>query len=192
MSLIMFVETNAGLVLAGDSRLSRKLDANWHRDDVEKVFECKNKVGIAYHGEADINGEPMEKIIKDFIATVSENDTVEKILEHMQEYIKSKGMPKTKFYIFGYEKNKKKIYKFDISDSTVNDMSDNIHGTGGDDTFAWNALRGKSDIHRTNEEAVSLINQLFQTTMEKVDTVGGAIDILLISNNDGIKWIKHK
>lgn len=192
MSLIMFVETNAGLVLAGDSRLSRKLDANWHRDDVEKVFDCKNKVGIAYHGEADINGEPMEKIIKDFITTVSENDTVEKILEHMQEHIKSKGTPETKFYIFGYENSEKRIYKFDISDNTVNDMSNCIHGTGGNDDFAWAALHGKFDIHRTNEEAISLINQLFQTTMETVDTVGGAIDILFISNNDGIKWIQHK
>ena len=188
----MFMETNTGLVLAGDSRLSRKVDPNWHRDDAEKVFDCKNKAGIAYHGEADINGEPMDKIIKDFIATVRENDTIEKILEHMQEHIKSKGMPETKFYIFGYENFEKKIYQFNVSDNTVNNMSDSIHGTGGNDDFAWSVLHGKFDIHKTNEEAIALINQLFQTTTENIDPVGGAIDILFISKNNGIKLVQHK
>ena len=192
MSLIIFMETNAGLVLAGDSRLSRKVDPNWHRDDAEKIFDCKNKVGIAYHGEADVNGEPMDKIIKDFIVTVSDNDTIEKILEHMQEHIKAKGTPETKFYIFGYENSEKRIYQFNVSDNAVNDMSDGIHGTGGKDDFAWPVLRGKFDIHKTNEEAISLINQLFQETMENVDTVGGAIDILFISHSGGIEWIQHK
>ena len=192
MSLITFMETNTGLVLAGDSRLSRRVDPTWHRDDAEKVFDCKNKVGIAYHDEADINGEPMDKIIKDFIATVGENDTIEIILEHMQEHIKSKGMPKTKFYILGYQNSEKKIYQFDVSDNTVNNISDSVHGTGGNDDFAWSVLHGKFDLHKTNEEAISLINQLFQTTMENTDTVGGAIDILFISKNDGIEWVQHK
>ncbi len=192
MSLIIFMETNTGLVLAGDSRLSRKVDSNWHRDDAEKIFNCKSKVGIAYHGEADINGEPMDKIIKDFIETVNENDTVKIILEHMQEYIKSKGKPETKFYLFGYEKSKKIIYQFNLSDNTINDMSDAIHGTGGNDDFAWPMLHGKFEIHKTIDEAISLINHLFQLTIENIETVGGAIDILFISNNDGIKWIQHK
>lgn len=192
MSLIIFLETNTGLILAGDSRLSKKADPDWHRDDAEKIFDCKNKVGIAYHGDADINGEPMDKIIKDFIVTVSENDTFEKILEHMQEHIKSKGTPETKFYVLGYENFEKRIYQFTVSDNMVNDMSNSIHGTGGNDEFAWPVLHGKFDIHKTNEEAISLINQLYQITMENIDTVGGTIYILFISNNNGIKWIQHK
>ena len=62
MSLIIFMETNEGLILAGDSRLSSKVDPDWHTDDAEKIFECKNKVGIAYHGDADIKGEPITPV----------------------------------------------------------------------------------------------------------------------------------
>lgn len=192
MSLIIFMETNDGLILAGDSRLSRKNDPNWHRDDAEKIFKCKNKAGIAYHGEANINGEPMDEIIKAFINTVNENDTIENISEDMREYIKLKGTPETKFYVMGYERSQKVIYQLNVYDDTVNDMSDAIHGTGGADDFAWPSLQGKYDIHKTNEEAILLINQLFKTTMENLDTVGGSIDILFISSNNKINWIQHK
>lgn len=192
MSLIIFMETDEGLILAGDSRLSRKTDPDWHRDDSDKIFNCKNKVGIAYHGEADINGEPMEKIIKDFIKTVDENDAIEQILEKMQKYIKAKGNPESKFYIFGYENSVKKIFQFNVYDNTIDDMSDGVHGTGGRDEIAWSVLQGRLDIHKTNEEAIQLVNQLYQKTMETIDTVGGAIDILFISINQGISWIQHK
>lgn len=191
MSLIMFMETDEGLILAGDSRLSRKTDPNWHRDDAEKVFACINKVGIAYHGEADINGEPMGKIINDFILTVNQNDTIKNIMANFQAYIKAKGNPDSKFYILGYENLEKQIFQFNVHDNTEEDWSEAVHGTGGRNEIAWPVMSGKFDIHNTNKEAIQLIYELYQKTMEKIDSVGGPIDILFISNN-GTTWIEHK
>ena len=91
MSLILFMETDEGLILSGDSRLSSKIDPNWHEDTAEKVFKCNERVGIAYHGDADIKGEPIEKIIKDFICTVDKDDIIKQITEKLKEYIKTKG-----------------------------------------------------------------------------------------------------
>lgn len=192
MSLIVFMETDIGLILAGDSRLSRKTDPNWHRDDAEKIFDCKGKVGIAYHGDADIDGEPMDAIIMSFIDTVEENDSIEQILYKMQRHIANKGKPNSFFYLLGYENAKKKIYKFNLADNIVSDLSDSVHGTGGKDDFAWPVLQGRFDIHKTNEEAIALSKKIYEMTMENVDTVGGAIDIMFIPFNSKIRWIQRK
>lgn len=192
MSLIMFMETNTGLVISGDSRLSRKDNIHWHRDDAEKVFNCKDIAGIAYHGEANIDGVPMDVIIRDFISTIDENDSIYQILCKMRTYIKKLGKPESKFYILGYENSKKIIYQFSAWDDNVQDLSDGIHGTGGRDDIAWGVLKGKYNIHRTNEEATDLIDRIYRDTVKIVDSVGGPIDILFISSQGTMEWIRHK
>lgn len=191
MSLIIFMETNEGMLIAADSRLSRKTDPNWHRDDAYKLFECGNRIGIAYHGDADINGEPMDRIIMKFLSTVEINDTFHCIVDKMQSFIKSKGNPVSKFYLFGYDNDKRLIAQFNVSDNSLFDMSDAVHGTGGNDEIAWPFLHGKLDIHDTNEEAIALIDYLFSETIAKLDTVGGPIDILLVAHK-GTQWIRRK
>lgn len=186
------METDKGLLLAGDSRLSRKNDPSWHKDNAEKVFECKNKVGIAYHGDADINGEPMSDIIEKFILAISKEYLFDEILIKLQEHIKSKGKPNTKFYLVGYENYQRKIVGFNVFEDTLSDLSGSVHGSGGEDEVAWSMMKGRFDIHSTIEDALVFIEQIYKNTIEKITTVGGETDILLISKNGQTKWIQHK
>lgn len=93
--------------------------------------------------------------------------------------------------IFSYENLEKQIFQFNVHDNTEEDWSEAVHGTGGRNEIAWPVMSGKFDIHNTNKEAIQLIYELYQKTMEKIDSVGGPIDILFISNN-GTTWIEHK
>lgn len=192
MSLILFMETDEGLILSGDSRLSSKIDPNWHEDTTEKVFKCNERVGIAYHGDADIKGEPIEKIIKDFICTVDKDDIIKQITEKLKEYVKTKGNPETKLYVLGYEKSERKIYRINTIDASIDDLSYSLHGSGGDDDIAWGMIQGNFDVHATNEKALEFITQIYTETMKFVDKVGGFIDILFIPFDKNPIWIQHK
>lgn len=186
------METNEGLLLVGDSRLSKINNPSWHKDDTEKVFEYKNKIGIAYHGDADINGEPISDIIKKFILTINKKYSFDHILIKLQEYITSKGKPNTMFYLVGYENYQRKIIAFNIFKDILSDLSSSIHGSGGEDEIAWSMMQGRFDMHKTIEDALVFIEQIYKNTIGRIPTVGGEIDILLISKNSQTKWIQHK
>lgn len=192
MSLILFMETDEGLILTGDSRVSSENDENWHKDDAYKVFECSGRIGIAYHGAADIRGETIEKIIVRFINSVDEKYSVFKVATKFQEYIKNQfPTRKTIFYVMGYDDNRE-IYKFDTLNDIIENESDCVHGSGGDDEIAWNMMKGKFDVHDTVFDAINFINSIYERTMNNNNKVGGAIDMLLISPSSGTKWLYKK
>lgn len=192
MSLILFMETNEGLILAGDSRLSSIVDSNCHEDNTQKIFECNNKIGIAFHNVADINGEPIEKIINSFICSVNEKDTIDQVLEKMNNYIAQRGCPNTVFYLFGYENQERRFYKFNLAENLNENLSTNVHGCGGNDEIAWNMLEGNFEAHETNEKAIELIDVIYNKTISCIDSVGGPIDILFVSFNNEVNWMRHK
>ena len=192
MSLILFMETNEGLIITGDSRLSRTDDSNWHNDNAQKIFEFNKEIVIAYHDQADINGKSIEEIINNFISSVNEIDTIKQVSEKMKKYITQRGCPKTTFYLFGYENQERKFYKFNLAENLDENLSTSTHGCGGRDEIAWNMLKGNFEAHETNEKAIELINKIYTKTKSEIDSVGGPIDILLVSPNNGISWIQHK
>ena len=191
MSLILLMETDEGLLLAGDSRLTRENDTNWHRDDCYKVFECNDRIGIAFHGTADIKGVPIEQIINGFVTNGNVHDTVQDVALNLKNYISQQQLiPKTIFYVMGYDVNRQ-IYKIDFINDNFEDLSDCVHGSGGEDDVAWEMIKGNHEEHTTNTKAIKFIDVIYNETVKYVTSVGGPIDILMITRN-GTKWIRKK
>lgn len=191
MSLILFMETDKGLLLAGDSRLTRENDNSWHRDDCYKVFECNGRIGIAFHGTADIKGLPIEQIINDFVANGNVHDTVQDVAISLKNYISHQQLiPKTIFYAMGYDVNRQ-IFKIDFINDNFEDLSDSVHGSGGEDDVAWKMIKGNHAEHTTNTKAIKFIDVIYNETVKYVTSVGGPIDILMITRS-GTNWIRKK
>ena len=67
MSLIVIMETDKGLLVAGDSRLTyTNFTPYRYTDNTDKVFICDSRMAIAFHGDANISNYSIENILKDF------------------------------------------------------------------------------------------------------------------------------
>ena len=147
MSLIVTTYVPEGIIIAGDSRLT----INWHETDPEtkannhyaitatdsnrKVFQIKEKFGLATFGAADIKGIPIAGYITQFIEEKIDEDTqIDQVPGFLHDFF-GNGLefPQTSFYVAGYklEKRVSVPYVFFISISRktttrVNYQNDNI------------------------------------------------------------------
>ena len=79
MSLIVFMETEKGLLLAGDSRFSIDKDPFWHKDTAYKIVDFYGKYGIALVGDGEIEGELMHTVVCDFISMSDSTLSIEEL-----------------------------------------------------------------------------------------------------------------
>lgn len=117
MSLIVTTYVPEGIIIAGDSRLT----INWSEVDPEtkgnnhysitstdsnrKVFQIKDKFGLATFGAADIKGIPISGYITQFIEEkIDDNTQIDEIPASLHEFF-GKGLenPQTSFYVAGYK-----------------------------------------------------------------------------------------
>ena len=117
MSLIVTTYVPEGIIIAGDSRLT----INWSEVDPEtkgnnhysitstdsnrKVFQIKEKFGLATFGAADIKGIPISGYITQFIEEkIGDNTQIDEIPASLHEFF-GKGLetPQTSFYVAGYK-----------------------------------------------------------------------------------------
>ena len=117
MSLILTIHVEAGIVMAGDSRLTSTLtrkegdkvihDFGAHTtESADKVFLAPNHVGIAMCNEVSIHGKSISGYLESFlVGSVTEQtpvgDVPKMLLEHMK---KLNPVPNTIFHVAGYDK----------------------------------------------------------------------------------------
>lgn len=117
MSLIITVNTNEGIVMGSDSRISfSSLDTSTlgfktghYFDTQEKTFLCPNGCGISTCGMASINGKNISGYIKYFINTLINKDTsVTEVANKLKDYIENidKNI-EVHFIVAGYLKVKR-------------------------------------------------------------------------------------
>lgn len=115
MSLIVTTYAPEGIILAGDSRLT----LNWNQeiegknnnysitasDSNSKVFQIKEKFGLATFGAADIKGIPISGYINQFIEEKIKDETeIDEIPQFIHEFFGDNlGKPNTSFYLCGYK-----------------------------------------------------------------------------------------
>jgi hypothetical protein len=117
MSLIVTTYVPEGIIIAGDSRLT----INWHETDPDtkaqnhysitstdsnrKVFQIKEKFGLATFGAADIKGIPIAGYITQFIEEkIDEHTQIDQIPDYLHEFFgKDLEYPQTSFYVAGYK-----------------------------------------------------------------------------------------
>lgn len=147
MSLIVTTYVPEGIIIAGDSRLT----INWHETDPEtsnqnhysitatdsnrKVFQIKDKFGLATFGAADIKGIPIAGYITQFIEENIDDETqIDDIPGFLHDFF-GEGLdyPQTSFYVAGYKLENKVsvpyVYFISIarkSTTRVNIQNDNI------------------------------------------------------------------
>lgn len=147
MSLIVTTYVPEGIIIAGDSRLT----INWSEPDPDskgnnhysitstdsnrKVFQIKDKFGLATFGAADIKGIPISGYITQFIEEKINDETqIDEIPDFLHEFF-GKGLdnPQTSFYVAGYKlENKVSVpYVYFISiargtTSRVNFLNGNV------------------------------------------------------------------
>ena len=115
MSLIVTTYVPEGIIIAGDSRLT----INWSEVDPEtngnnhysitstdsnrKVFQIKDKFGLATFGAADIKGIPISGYITQFIEEkIDDNTQIDEIPSALHDFFgKQLEHPQTSFYVCG-------------------------------------------------------------------------------------------
>ena len=192
MSLIVFMETEKGLLLAGDSRISIDKDPFWHKDTAYKILDFYGKYGIAFVGDGEIEGELMHTVVCDFISMSDSTLSIEEFSNNLKNFISFMGHPKTCFYILGYEDGKRKIFIIDMINNIYEDISSTICGCNGEDDIAWDLLSNNYEQHKLFDDAIKYIPEIFNKTSETILSVGGEIDILLIKKSGSVEWIKRK
>lgn len=194
MSLIVYLETAEGeLLLAGDSRLSYENDPYRHEDNTFKIFDYDGRIGLAFHGAADIRGIPMEKIIDDFVNGLEKSLTVNEVANDLIEYIKQKKSTRsTTFFVIGFNGQQKEMYWFNLQEGEFGESINSRYYTGENDDFAYDILEEEYKTNRTYVEALDFLKETFEKKIQNDSTVGGNVDIILITKDKGIQWISRK
>lgn len=114
MSLIVSLYVPEGLVMAGDSRLTLswthktptgdQLHSVPASDSNTKVFNIKNKFGIATFGAADIKGVPIAGFIYQFVEEMlNDQTTIDVVPQLLLDYFGERfDYPATHFHAMGY------------------------------------------------------------------------------------------
>ena len=193
MSLIMAIKFSEGYLLSGDSRLSYKNDPTKHSDNTYKIFCYDKRIGVAFHHCADIDGNPIENVLEDFLSSADQTLTVYGLAKKLKEHIKNlKSDLDTKFHILGYEKEECLMYEFHLQQSEDIIQNHGLYVTGEQTDFAFNQLKESYQENKALDEAVNYIKKIYEKTEQVFDSVGGEIDILMLSPKGEALWIQQK
>ena len=183
-----------GFLLSGDSRLSFVYDKSKHTDNTYKIFCYDDRMGIAYHNGADIEGKQLDVIINEFLSMARRNLTPYALICDLQKYIRAlKSDQNTMFYVFGYYGSECKKYYFNLkNDGNIYEYIDSRYVTGGKDNIALDILEKTYDDYMGERDAIIYLDSVYKETQKVEDSVGGPIDILHISPDNGAHWVRRK
>lgn len=217
MSIVSIVSLPDGIAMAADSRLIKTstisndektiIESFTASDNFQKVvLLSKCPVGIAYVGNAFING----KIVSDYIRLFEFNDVTaedtpktvaDKLFAHKDEYIG------TTFFVCGYEQDVPYVFfieKSEIKRRNVDSDNNILYNlTWGGETEALIKLVNLEPVMNTNECLMPLKDGIdlaefmvdltiqYQRFSDGIQTCGGPIDILVLTKDTAF-WYKHK
>ena len=194
MSLVLLLQHSSGVILAGDSRLSYKNEPNRHTDNTYKVFCYDNRVGVAYHHDADVEGVSIDTIMEGYLKQISRGLNVYDLAMNLKQHFKAlKSDLNTKFHIIGYIGDDCKKFNFNLNESDeLYEYINSRYVTGGKDDVALKIIRNSYTERMSIDEAVAYIINIFEETKKVEPSVGGKVDMLLISPTQGASWILRK
>ncbi|MDD3171010.1 MAG: hypothetical protein PHO86_01695 [Bacilli bacterium] len=190
-------------------------------DTTDKTFLCPNKTGISTCGDSSINGHPIAGYIQSFILNKLTKDTrIDDMPQMILDYFKELSPTlKTIFFVVGYQKYEnhyeQRIYDVNTREGKFNQFDTLNQGAiwqGEMDiltkilnkTFI-NSNNGTVEIPQYDiawnlfnlQDAINFAEFAIKTTIDtmsfqnRVKTVGGPIDILVIKPDESL-WIKKK
>ncbi len=99
----------------------------------------------------------------------------------------------TKFHIIGYIGDDCKKFNFNLKESDeLYEYINSRYVTGGKDDVALKIIRNSYTERMSIDEAVAYIINIFEETKKVEPSVGGKVDMLLISPTQGASWILRK
>ena len=215
MSIVAAVFIPEGIILAGDSRLTRKRDEVENGKTVKKEFTLtdnaqkvmllsKVPVGIAFCGDAIIEGNTVADYIRLFeINKVEKTDTVETIATKLHAHIAGKDV---NFFVCGYLNDVPYVYSVNKNCKRENLNSsgnvaysiawkgqttpiDRLINTDPHTDIRWSLMPLKDGIDLA--EFIVDLTIKYERFQDDIQTCGGPIDILVI-DKDRAFWYKHK
>lgn len=188
-------------------------------DSTYKTFLTKNGVGISTCGDASISNKPIAGFIEDFISEHQEDD-IDIIKDAIIPYFKNLDSNiNTHFIIGGYhiteDKYEQKLYRIYTATNEIKPLDTTIQGAIWDGEvdilsriLTQVYIPSESGFipmepynvpfsHFTIQDAIDFAKYAIQATIdtmkfqERVKTVGGAVDILIIKPDNAF-WIARK
>ena len=218
MSIISIVYLPEGIVIAADSRLTRRreykdesgntvIERFTISDNAQKVVLLnKCNVGVASFGNAFIEGRTIADYIRLFeINDIEETDTPESVSDKLLKH--SSKFPGTSFYVCGYSKDVP--YVFHISSNSKKRSNIDQNGdvlfsfSWGGETEALIKLINSDPIMKRNEVLMPLKDGIdfaefmvdvtikYQRFSDCIKTCGGPIDVLVMTKDKAF-WHKNK
>lgn len=189
-------------------------------NSTDKTFICPNGAGISTCGDSSILGKPITGYIQDMIRTqIIETCYVKDIPQIIIDYFNElPTVPDTNFLIAGYDEMGKKqlLYKVNVKSKDCNIIDTANQGATWDgeivtlsrliqkvaikeDTGEYTDLPVENILweYFTLQDAVDFARYAVETTIQTmrfknvVETVGGAVDILVITP-DETKWLQKE
>mgnify|MGYP004496821659 CR=1 FL=1 len=189
-------------------------------NSTDKTFICPNGAGISTCGDSSILGKPITGYIQDMIRTqIIETCYVKDIPQIIIDYFNElPTVPDTNFLIAGYDETGKKqlLYKVNVKSKDCSIIDTTNQGATWDgeivtlsrliqkvavkeDTGEYTDLPVEDILwgYFTLQDAVDFARYAVETTIQTmrfknvVETVGGAVDILVITP-DETKWLQKE
>jgi 20S proteasome alpha/beta subunit len=217
MTLIVSVIFPDGILIAGDSRttLHNEDGSKEPHDDAQKVFPFCEKFGVATCGRAYIDSKSISSQMRLFELQLNENGTsfgdvteaAKAIHSHFHQLlIASNYHPSSKdqrlgFHVDGYHDTQPKSVLLDIP---IGEKEPELVRTdfncyyNGDDAAVQVILKElgsppPSFFHQCSlDEAIDYVDWLFRQTSCRAPSVGGPIDIAVVTPSGGFEWKRKK
>lgn len=183
-------------------------------NSTDKTFLCPNGAGLSTCGEAGLEQKPITGYIREMIRTRIKEDTrVEDMPEIVMDYFKAfPVVPDTMFIAAGYDAADPHVYRFNVRGNEIETLEAKNPGAVWDgepntlsrllNDVSIRTDAGPVEIHSepvvwqffTLQDAVDFARYAAEMTiqtmhfMNVVETVGGDVDILVITP-DGSKWL---
>ena len=84
------------------------------------------------------------------------------------------------------------MYEFHLQQSEDIIQNHGLYVTGEQTDFAFNQLKESYQENKALDEAVNYIKKIYEKTEQVFDSVGGEIDILMLSPKGEALWIQQK
>ena len=213
MTLIVSVIFPDGILIAGDSRttIQNEDESNEKHDKAQKVFPFCEKFGVATCGRAYINSKSIYSQMRLFEQQLNENGTsfadvteaARAIDKHFHQLLNTSNYhPSSKeqplgFHIDGYHETQPKSVLLDIQiGQKVPERvrTDFALYHNGDDPAVQEILNERTSLLASFslDAVIDYVDHLFRETSSRAPSVGGPIDIAVVTPSGGFEWKRKK
>ena len=190
-------------------------------DSTDKTFICPNGAGLSCCGESSLRGKPITGYVNDMIRSkITDDIKIEDMPKIIIDYFNnSSEIPNTNFVVAGYDsvngQKEQKVIKLNVKTKKIEPIDTSSQGATWDgETRTLTRLIQNVAIKNENEyedlpyeeilwnyftlqDAIDFARYAVETTIKTmhfknvVETVGGAVDILVITP-DNTSWLQKK